>query len=134
MTDRLKGMRRILKVHDQLKRTADWRLAAAERTAVEIDEAKGELQRFIGRGLLTGAFASAAVAQARRLETRGAAAAQAVAVEAEAMRDATARQKLVAKSVEALAREEAGWRERKDLERLIEGLAARGVAAERDEG
>ena len=49
-----------------------------------------------------------------------------VAAAADAMRDATARQKLVAKGVGALAREEAAARERKDLERLIEGFAARG--------
>ena len=41
------------------------------------------------------------------------------------MRDATARQKLVAKGVETLARDEAAARDRKDLERLIESFTAR---------
>ncbi|WP_165361404.1 hypothetical protein [Lichenibacterium ramalinae] len=48
-----------------------------------------------------------------------------MASEAEAMRAVTARQKLVAKSLEALSREAAAAKERKDLERMIEGLAGR---------
>ncbi len=126
MTDRLKAMQRVLKVQDQLKRSADWRLAEAERAAAEVEASKAELARFLDGALLTGPLAGIATAQARRLDMRAIAAAQAVTAEAEAMRDATARQKLVAKGVDALAREEAAARERKDLERLIEGVVARG--------
>lgn len=124
MTDRLKAMKRVLKVQDQLKRSADWRLAEAERAEAEVETAKTELARFIDGELLTGPLAGVAAAQARRLDIRAAAAAKTVADESAAMRDATARQKLVAKSVETLAREEAALRERKDLERLIEGFAS----------
>ncbi len=126
MTDRLKAMKRVLKVQDQLKRSADWRLADAERAAAEVEASKAELARFLDGALLTGPLAGIASAQARRLDMRATAAAEAVAAETEAMRDATARQKLVAKGVDALAREEAAARERKDLERLIEGVVARG--------
>lgn len=118
-------MKRVLAVQGQLKRHADWRLLAAERTAADIEAAQADLATFMARDDLVGPLAAVAVAQARRLATRGAAAAQAVDVEAAAMREATARHKLVAKGVEALAREEAAARERKDLERLIEGFAGR---------
>ena len=126
MTDRLRGMTRILKVQDQLKRMADWRLAEAERGAAEIVDAQAEIRRFMGGDTPLGSLAASAAAQSRRLAARGIAAARTVEQEAEAMRDATARQKLVAKSLEALTREEAASRERKDLERMIEGLAGRG--------
>ena len=125
MTERLKALRRVLKVQDQLKRSADWRLAEAERASAEVETAKDELARFRDGALLVGPLAGAAAAQARRLDARGIDAAAVVAAEAEAMRDATARQKLLAKTVEALGREEAAARDRKELERLIEGFAAR---------
>jgi hypothetical protein len=128
MTERLKAMKRVLKVQDQLKRSADWRLAEAERSAAEVEAAKEELARFCDGELLTGPIAGAAAAQALRLAARGIAAAKTVDAGAEALRDAPARQKLVAKGVDALAREEAAARERKDLERLIEGFAARAAA------
>ena len=129
MTERLKALKRVLKVQDQLKRTADWRLAEAERAAGAVEQAKADLAEFLARTELTGPLAGLAVAQARRLAAQGVAAARAVEAEAEAMREVTARQKLVAKGVETLAREEAAARERKDLERLIEGLAGRAAGA-----
>lgn len=125
MTDRLKAMKRVLKVQDQLKRSADWRLAEAERASAEIADAQTDLWRFMDDTVLTGAFAAAAAAQSRRLDTRGSAAAQVVETERLAMQEATARQKLVAKALETLSREDAAARERKDLERLIEGFAGR---------
>lgn len=118
-------MKRVLAVQDQLKRSADWRLLAAERTAADIEAAQADLAAFMAQDDLVGPLAAVAAAQARRLAMRGTAAARAVEVEAAAMREATARQKLVAKGVETLAREEAAARERKDLERLIEGFAGR---------
>ncbi|WP_237477858.1 hypothetical protein [Lichenibacterium dinghuense] len=124
MTDRLRAMRRVLAVQDGLKRSADWRLAEAERAAADVEAARGDLARFRDAELPTGALAAAAAAQARRLDARAAAAAAAVAAGAEAMREATARQKLFGRAVEALAREEAAARERRDLERLVEDLAA----------
>ncbi len=129
MTDRLKAMKRILKVQDQLKASADWRLAEAERASAEVSDAKADLWRFMDDTLLTGAFAAAAAAQSRRLEARGVAADRVVEAERQAMQEATARQKLVAKTLDTLKREEAATRERKDLERLIEGFAARGGMA-----
>ena len=126
MTDRLKAMKRILKVQDQLKKSADWRLAEAERASAEIADAQTELWRFMDGTVLTGAFASAAAAQSRRLDVRGSEAARVVDTERAAMQDATARQKLVAKTLDTLSREDAAARERKGLERLIEGFAARG--------
>ncbi|MGI3900449.1 MAG: hypothetical protein ACRYGP_24655 [Janthinobacterium lividum] len=127
MTDRLKALKRVLKVQDQLKRSADWRLAEAERVSAEIADAQAELWRFMDDTLLTGRFAAAAASQSRRLDTRGSAAAQVVDTERTAMQEATARQKLVAKALDTLARENAATRERKDLERLIEGFAGRGA-------
>ena len=120
-----KAMKRVLKVQDQLKRSADWRLAEAERVSAEIADAQAELWRFMDDAVLTGAFAAAAAAQSRRLDSRGSEAAQIVEAERIAMQEATARQKLVAKTLETLSREDAAARERKDLERLIEGFAGR---------
>ena len=125
MTERLNALKRVLKVQDQLKRSADWRLAEAERAAAEAEASAGELADFVARADLIGPLAGLAVAQARRLAVQGQAAARRVAAEAEAMREVTARQKLVAKGVDTLAREEAAAAERKELERLIEGLAGR---------
>ncbi len=127
MTDRLKALKRVLKVQDQLKRSADWRLAEAERVSAEIADAQAELWRFMDVTVLTGAFAAAAASQSRRLDARGSAAAQVVETERTTMQEATARQKLVAKAHETLSREDAAARERKDLELLIEGFAGRGA-------
>lgn len=125
MTDRLRGLRRILKVQDQIKREADWRLSEAERAAAEVEAARTDLATFLDGDAIVGPLAVTAASQLRRLDARGIAAARAVEEEARAMREATARQKLVAKGVDTLAREEDAARERKDLERLIEGYAAR---------
>lgn len=125
MTDRSKGLKRILRVQDQLKRMADWRFAEAERAANAVDAARLELAAFLDANLLTGGLASIAAAQARRLDARGEAAAVAVTAEAEARRDVAARQKLVAKAAQEAVRDEGAARERKELERLIEGFAAR---------
>ena len=134
MTDRLKALRRVLKVQDQLKRSADWRLAESQRVAGEIAASKVELARFRDGELLTGPLGIAAAVQARRLDARGIEADAAVAAEAETMRDATARQKLVAKGVETLARDEAAARDRKDLERLIESFTTRRATVGDSEG
>ena len=125
MTDRLKALRRVLKVQDQLKRSADWRLAEAQRVVAEVAASKVELARFRDGELLTGPLGVAAAVQARRLDARGIDAEAVEAAETQAMREATARQKLVAKGVETLARDEAAARDRKDLERLIESFTAR---------
>ena len=131
MSERLKAMKRVLKVQDQLKRSADWRLAEAERTAAEVEAAKSEFIAFLARTDLSGPLAGLAVRRTQRLAVEEHAAARVVASETEAMREVTARQKLIAKSVDALARDEAAVRERKDLERLIEGFAGR---ADRPDG
>ena len=133
MTDRLKAMKRVLKVQDQLKRSADW----AGRAGARLGRDRGCSERSValhGRHLLTGAFAAAAAAQSRRLDTRGSAAAQVVEAERLAMQEATARQKLVAKALETLSREHAAARERKDLDRLIEGFAGRSGVFRRSAG
>ncbi len=126
MTDRLKSMKRILKVQDGIKRMADWRLAEAERERAEAAEAGRALAAFIDREMLTGPLATAAVAQSGRLGEREAAA----VLRAEALRDATARQKLAGRAVADLGRAERQRAERKDLERLVEAFAARAPAEE----
>ncbi len=128
MTDRLKSMKRILKVQDGIKRMADWRLAEAERERAEAAEAGRALAAFIDREMLTGPLATAAVAQSGRLGEREAAAV--LQAEAEALRDATARQKLAGRAVADLGRAERQRAERKDLERLVEAFAARAPAEE----
>ncbi len=130
--DRLNSMRRILKVQDGIKRMADWRLAEAERERAEAEEARSAIAAFVDGEVLTGPLAAAAVSQARRLAEREAAAARRVAVEAEAMRDATARQKLAGRAVADLDRAERQRGERKDLERLIEAFAARAPVREEE--
>ncbi len=130
MTDRLKSMKRILKVQDGIKRMADWRLAEAERERAEAAEAGREIAAFIDREMLTGPLAIAAVAQSGRLGERVAAAVLRAEAEAEALRDATARQKLAGRAVADLGRAERQRAERKDLERLVEAFAARAPAGE----
>ncbi len=128
MTDRLKSMKRILKVQDGIKRMADWRLAEAERERAEAAEAGRAIAAFIDREMLTGPLATAAVAQSGRLGEREAAAV--LRAEAEALRDAMARQKLAGRAVADLDRAERQRDERKDLERLVEAFAARTPAGE----
>ncbi len=125
MTDRLNGMRRILKVQDGLKCMADWRLAEAERERAEAAEARSAVAAFVNGEVPTGPLAVATISQARRLGEREAAAVRRVATEAEAMRDATAGQKLAGRVLAELDRAERQRAERKDLERLIEAFAAR---------
>ena len=132
MSERLKAMKRVLKVQDQLKRSADWRLAEAERAAGDVAAAQSEFMAFLARTDLSGPLAGLAVRRTERLAVEEHAAARVVAAETEAMREVTARQKLIAKSVDALTRDEAGIRERKDLERLIEGFAGRAGPREHD--
>lgn len=132
MTARLAALRRVLAVQDQVKRIADWRLAEAERSAAEVGDAQAALAGFLDAAAVVGPLALLAQAQARRLDAREAAVAGRVAAEADAMRDAAARQKLLAKAVDVLARDEAALRERKDLERLADTCAGRAGAADPD--
>ena len=71
MTERLKALKRVLKVQDQLKKTADWRLAEAERAATAVETARDDLAGFLSRADLVGPLAGLAVAQARRLAVEG---------------------------------------------------------------
>ncbi len=130
MTDRLQGMQRLLRLQGDIKRMADWRLAEAERASAEVEEAQRALAAFVDGEVLTGPLATAAIGQAKRLNVRAVAAVRRVESEADAMREATARQKLAGRMVEELGRAERAARERKDLERLIQGLAGREPATE----
>ncbi len=125
MNDRLLGMKRILKVQDQVKRIADWRVAEAERSKREIEDAQRALAAYIDDTVLDGSLAAAAVAQTRRLLGRGTAAAEALAAENEKAREAQGRQKLVARFVDGLSRDDRMVRERKDLDTLIEAFTSR---------
>ena len=132
MNDRLVGMKRILKVQDQVKRMADWRVADAERHKREIEDAQRALAAYLDDAALEGALAAAAVAQTRRLVRRGTAAAESLAAETEAARQAQGRQKLVARFVDALTHDDRTARERKDLDVLIEAFTIRAARPDPD--
>lgn len=132
MNDRLVGMKRILKVQDQVRRIADWRVAEAERHKREIDDAQQVLAAYLADTALEGALAAAAVAQTRRLVRRGTAAADSLAEESRTAREAQGRQKLVARFVDALTHDERTARERKDLAALIEAFTNRAARPDAD--
>ena len=132
MNDRLVGMKRILKVQDQVKRIADWRVADAERHKQEIEEAQRALVAYLDDAVLEGALAAVAVAQTRRLVRRGTAAAENLAAEIDMAREAQGRQKLVARLVDALGHEDRMARERKDLDALIEAFTLRAARPDPD--
>ncbi len=132
MNDRLLGMKRILKVQDQVKRMADWRVAEAERHKREVEEAQRVLAAYMDEAVLEGALAAAAVAQTRRLVQRGTAADANLAAETGKAREAQGRQKLVARFVDALTHEDRTARERKDLDVLIEAFTNRAARPDAD--
>ncbi len=132
MNDRLLGMKRVLKVQDQIKRIADWRVAEAERHKREIEDAQRVLAAYLDDSALEGALAAAAVAQTRRLVRRGTAADESLAAETDKAREAQGRQKLVARFVDTLAHEDRAARERKDLAALIEAFTNRAARPDAD--
>ena len=132
MNDRLVGMKRILKVQDQVKRIADWRVAEAERLKREIEDAQQALAAYLAETALEGALAAAAVAQTRRLVRRGMDATESLADETHKAREAQGRQKLVARFVDALAHDDRTARERKDLAALIEVFTNRAARPDPD--
>ena len=132
MNDRLVGMKRILKVQDQVKRIADWRVADAERHKRDIEDAQRALAAYLDDAALEGALAAAAVAQTRRLVRRGTAAAESLAAETDTAREAQGRLKLVSRLVDALAHEDRTARERKDLDFLIEAFTIRAARPDPD--
>ena len=132
MNDRLNGMKRILKVQDQVKRIADWRVVEAERHKREIEEAQRLLAAYLDESALEGALAAAAVAQTRRLVRRGTEAAESLASETDKAREAQGRQKLVARCVDALTQDDRTARGRKDLDTLIEAFTNRAARPDPD--
>ena len=132
MNDRLVGMKRILKVQDQVKRMADWRVAEAERHKRDIEDAQQALATYLADTVPEGALAAAAVAQTRRLVHRGTAATENLADETRKAREAQGRQKLVERFVDALTKDERTARERKDLAALIEAFTNRAARPDPD--
>lgn len=125
MNDRLRAMKRILAVQEQAKRLAEWQLFAIENRKRDIAAAQQDLDRFTESSALTGPLASVAVRSGRRLATRSVAAEAEHVAQTEVAREARSQVKLAGRMVEDLARDDRRVQERRDLERLIEAVAAR---------
>ena len=134
MNDRLVGMKRILKVQDQVKRIADWRVAEAERHLKrEIEDAQQALAGLSGRnrprrGTRGRGRRPDATAGPARNRTRP----RASRTRPTRREKPTGRQKLVARFVDALAHDDRTARERKDLAALIEVFTNRAARPDPD--
>ena len=73
MRDRLEAMRRVLAVQQQVKRLAEWRLAAIGQQTAELTDARTALDRFVEGADLPGGLAGLALRQRSRLAERQAA-------------------------------------------------------------
>ena len=126
MSARLRSMRRILGVQAQIKRLAEWDLAAAEQRQRDIEAQRQALDALIDGGDLSGALATAALRHRRKVQGREQEAEQERAAKALATRDAQARCRLAERLVADLDGQDRAARERQDLEWLIESAAGRG--------
>ena len=123
MKDRLSAMRRVLAVQGQVKRLAEWQLAALEARKRELDDLGRELECFNDSPEVSGHLALLGLRQRRRLAARASQAESERQVQAEATRDARSREKLAEQLVADLTAEDRRSRETRDLEALIEAFA-----------
>jgi hypothetical protein len=126
--DRLARVERLLAVQEQMRRTAEWELAATRRHAAEIRDSEAELMaRLSQEGPLHGLFLDAA---ARRLKAlaRDAAAADALAARQEAAaRERALEQKRSERRIGHLAAEGRREDERRDALDRLDAIVARGA-------
>lgn len=125
MSKRLTSLRRISAVQDIIQRRAEAALAAAERDRAALETQRGVLDELAQSEGLRGDLARLVDAQGRRLAQRESAATAEIARRAAHNQSARLRQKLFDEARIRMERDEAAWAERRDLDRLIEDLAAR---------
>lgn len=123
--DRLKALKRIRTVQAQVKRLAEARLAAAERSKRDLGEAFGSLGAFLDEACPTGDLAGLAIRSKRRVARREAEAETDRARHAEALVAAQTRLTLTERRLDDLDLEARRAAERRDLERLLEAYLAR---------
>ncbi len=120
MSDRLATMRRIAKVQAQMKRMAEWKLAATEQKLAATEADRLALNAFVDTGAGLGDLAQLAMRQTARLALREKAMAAKREQASAAAFEARRRSKTADLATDAMAREERDATERRDLERLIE--------------
>ena len=125
MSERLRSLRRIVAVREQLARLAEWRLAASEISLRTTEAAQGALDGFLESPDLGPALGGLAQAQTRRLATRVVAEAAARDRLQAQRRDAEQRLRSSLNLTETFARLERDKAERQDLEQLIEAATQR---------
>ncbi|MEH3147173.1 MAG: hypothetical protein PGN34_17885 [Methylobacterium frigidaeris] len=125
--ERLARAGRLLKVQEQMRRGAEWELAATRGRAAEIREAEADLMtRLSAEGPLHGLFLDSAARRLRAL-ARDAAAAEALAQQQEAVaRERALEQKRSERRIGHLAAERRQEQERRDALDRLDGIVARG--------
>ena len=122
MSERLDAMRRLMRLQGQVKRLAEARLAEAEAERREIEAAQRDLDAFVGEAPVAGKLASLVVVQRRRLGAQAVVAGQKVDRQAQETREARSRLKIAERMAETLGAEDRQLQERKELERLLDGM------------
>ncbi|HEX4766137.1 MAG TPA: hypothetical protein VH414_07645 [Lichenihabitans sp.] len=129
MSERLDAMRRLMRLQGQVKRLAEARLAEAEAERREIEAAQRDLDAFVGEAPVAGKLASLVVVQRRRLGAQAVLAGQKVDRQAQETREARTRLKIAERMAETLGAEDRQLQERKEFERLLDGMMGRKPAA-----
>lgn len=125
MKDRLRSMRRVLAVQEQVKRLAEWRLTSAETRQRELEGEAQELDGYIARSAIGDPLSTAAMGQRRRVAGHEAVNTETVARERQAATQARSLHRLAERMLDTLETDDERLRERRDLERLIEDLCGR---------
>ncbi len=125
MSDRLKSMERVVAVQAQVKRMAEWKLAAIEQRKAALVTAQRELASFLDDGAFMGPFATVALKQSDRIAQREAVAEHDRQRQAALTQKAQASHKLAEQMTDAVAKDERAAEERRALESLIEAHLAR---------
>ena len=125
MKDRLRSMRRVLAVQEQVKRLAEWQLTSAETRQRELEGEAQELDGYIARSAIGDPLSNAAMGQRRRVAGQEVANTEAVVRERQAVTQARSLHRLAERMLDTLETDDERLRERRDLERLIEELCGR---------
>ena len=125
MKDRLRSMRRVLAVQEQVKRLAEWQLTSAETRQRELEGEAQELDGYIARSAIGDPLSNAAMGQRRRVAGQEVVNTEAVVRERQAVTQARSLHRLAERMLDTLATDDERLRERRALERLIEELCGR---------
>ena len=121
MNNRLKSIRRLVAVQDQLRRLAEWKLADIDRQIAEVAAAQADLDRFVDRSHpISGMLLGVVTAQRRRLGVRAVQLKEARVGQAERVLEASRSFKLAENIEGRVDEEDRRRREKAELADLIE--------------